>query len=88
MEDMTLRELLEHYDMHQPSDLADALDIDRRYAWQLWHGKRRFTAQQGLLLYQRKGIPIHELLLAEVEFAPSPRGRRRKRPPESPPTKE
>jgi transcriptional regulator with XRE-family HTH domain len=80
MEGMTLDELLRAYGMNQPSDLADVVDIDRRYAWQIWHGKRRITTKLALLLFERKGIPLEHLLRAQARKAPVPRGPRRKRP--------
>jgi hypothetical protein len=75
---MTLQTLLSNYGIHRPIDLARALDIDRRYAWMLWQGKRLFTSTLALRLYERKGIPIHELLRAPVDPQPLPRGRPRK----------
>jgi plasmid maintenance system antidote protein VapI len=80
---MTLQALLQQYSMKRPIDLARALDIDRRYAWMLWHGHRKFTAKLALRLYEEKGIPIHELLRAQVAPEPVPRGRPpRQQPPE------
>jgi hypothetical protein len=76
-----LQELLQQYGMKRPIDLAHAVDIDRRYAWMLWHGHRKFTARLALKLYESKGIPIHELLRAQVAPEPVPRGRPRKEPP-------
>lgn len=76
--------LLEQHSIRQPADLAAVLDISRAYAWQLIHGKRKFTAAQALRLYQAKGIPIHELLQAQIDPKPAPRGRPRKPPPEAP----
>jgi transcriptional regulator with XRE-family HTH domain len=79
---MTLDRLLEAHSIRQPADLAKVLNISRAYAWQLMHGRRKFTAAQALKLYKDKGVPIHELLEAQVEPKPVPRGRPRKRPPE------
>jgi len=81
MEGMTLQELLKTYGIHRPSDLAHAAGIDRRHAWLIWHGKSRIGGTLGLRLYESKGIPIHEVLRAEVEpdhTNPSPKGRPRK----------
>jgi plasmid maintenance system antidote protein VapI len=77
---MTLDTLLEHYKIYTPNDLAAVLGIHRAYAWQLLHGKRQFTTKQALQLYRVKGIPIHELLQAQVAPKPALRGRPRKRP--------
>jgi hypothetical protein len=79
---MTLQTLLSHYGIHRPIDLARAIDIDRRYAWMLWWGKRQFTPTLALKLYERKGVPIHDLFRAPADAKPLPRGRPRKRPPE------
>ena len=72
---MTLQALLQDYGMHRPIDLAHAVDIDRRYAWMLWHGHRKFTAKLALRLYETKGIPIHDLLRAQADPRPVPKGR-------------
>jgi transcriptional regulator with XRE-family HTH domain len=84
MEGMTLQELLKTHGIHRPSDLAETVEIDRRYAWMLWHGKRRFSKRLALLLYDRKGIPMHELLrsVPATDTPPEdrpPRGRPPKR---------
>jgi hypothetical protein len=79
---MTLQTLLSHYGIQRPIDLARAIDIDRRYAWMLWWGKRQFTPTLALKLYERKGVPIHDLFRAPADPKPLPRGRPRKRPPE------
>jgi transcriptional regulator with XRE-family HTH domain len=76
-----LGQLLEEHSIRQPADLAKVLNISRSYAWQLMHGRRKFTADQALKLYEEKGIPIHELLRAQVLPKPIPRGRPRKEPP-------
>jgi hypothetical protein len=81
MEGMILQELLKTYGIHRPSDLAHAAGIDRRHAWLIWHGKSRIGGTLALRLYESKGIPIHEMLRAEVELDntnPSPKGRPRK----------
>jgi transcriptional regulator with XRE-family HTH domain len=70
--------LLERHSIRQPKDLAAVLNISRAYAWQLMHGKRKFTTSQALRLYESRGVPIHELLQAQVDPKPSPRGRPRK----------
>jgi transcriptional regulator with XRE-family HTH domain len=87
MEGMTLRELLKNYGLHRPSELAETAEIDRRYAWMLWHGKRHFRSRLALRLFDRKGIPVHELLRAvpATDIPPEekpPRGRAPKRRPE------
>ena len=48
---------LSNYGIRRPIDLARALDIDRRYAWVLWWGKRQFTSTLALKLYDREGSP-------------------------------
>jgi hypothetical protein len=73
-----LQTLLSNYGIKRPIDLARALDIDRRYAWMLWQGRRTFTPTLALRLYERKGVPIHELFRAPAEPKPLPRGRPRK----------
>jgi hypothetical protein len=81
MEGMTVQELLKTYGIHRPSDLAHAAGIDRRHAWLIWHGKSRIGGTLALRLYESKGIPIHEVLRAEVapdQTTPSPKGRPRK----------
>jgi plasmid maintenance system antidote protein VapI len=79
---MTLQHLLQAHGVARPADLADILEVDRRYAWALWHGKRRFSTRMALKLYDAKGVPVHELLRASVVPGPLPKGRRPKRPPE------
>jgi plasmid maintenance system antidote protein VapI len=76
---MTLQELLNTYRIHRPSDLAQAAQIDRRHAWMIWHGKRGIGPKLALRLFERRGIPIHELLRAKAAPTMSPRGRPRKR---------
>jgi transcriptional regulator with XRE-family HTH domain len=86
MEGMTLQALLEQYGIHRPSELAAAADIDRRHAWQIWHGKVRIGHVVALRIFESTGIPIHELLRAGAEPKPPPRGRPpKKHPPEPPP---
>ena len=75
---MTLQTLLQAYGVSRPADLADILGVDRRYAWALWHGKRRFSTNMALKLYDAKKIPVHELLRATIEKEPLPKGRRPK----------
>jgi plasmid maintenance system antidote protein VapI len=82
MEGMTLQTLLQNYGVSRPADLADILGVDRRYAWALWHGKRGFSTKMALKLYDSKGVPVHELLRAQVVKSPLPKGRRPKRPSE------
>jgi transcriptional regulator with XRE-family HTH domain len=79
---MTLDQLLERHSIRQPADLAAVLNISRAYAWQLMHGRRKFTTDQAVRLYEAKGVPIYELLRAQVDPKPAPRGRPRKRPAE------
>jgi len=79
---MTLATLLEQHSIRTPADLAAVLSISRAYAWQLMHGRRKFTAAQALRLYEVKGIPIHDLLRAYAGPQSFPRGRPRKQPPE------
>jgi transcriptional regulator with XRE-family HTH domain len=76
---MTLQSLLQSYGVSRPADLADILGVDRRYAWALWHGKRRFSTNMALKLYDAKKIPMHELLRATISKDPIPKGRRPKR---------
>jgi plasmid maintenance system antidote protein VapI len=75
---MTLQNLLQNYGVSRPADLADILGVDRRYAWALWHGKRGFSTKMALKLYDSKGVPVHELLRAQVVKSPLPKGRRPK----------
>jgi plasmid maintenance system antidote protein VapI len=82
---MTLQTLLQTYGVSRPADLADILDVDRRYAWALWHGKRHFSTRMALKLYDAKGIPVHELLRAQIVRSPLPKGRRPKRTEGEPP---
>ncbi len=84
MEGMTLEDLLVTYGFRRPADLAHALDIDRRYAWQLWHRKRPFPVRLALQLYDMTGIPLHELLRAPAGPSRVPKGRPPKRPPDAP----
>ena len=81
---MDLDELLNHYGFHRPADLARALEIDRRYAWQLWHRKRPFPVRLALRLFDLKGIPLDQLLRAPPGPSRVPRGRPRKPSPERP----
>ena len=82
---MTLQELLAQYGIKRPSDLALAAQIDRRHAWMIWHGTRRIGHKLALRLYESKGIPIHDLLRAELK-APvdTPKGRPRRKCPDAP----
>ena len=80
---MTLDALLERHSIRQPKDLATVLNISRAYAWQLMHGRRKFTTAHALRLYEARGVPIHELLQAQVDPKPATRGRPRKPPPEA-----
>jgi transcriptional regulator with XRE-family HTH domain len=81
---MTLTQLLQRYAIEQPKDLAKVLGISSAYAWQLLRGKRKFTTAQAVRLHEAKGVPIYELLRADIDREPPkfPRGRPRKRPPE------
>jgi plasmid maintenance system antidote protein VapI len=81
MEGMTLQELLRSKGVTKPSELAHAIDIDRRAAWRIWHGKRKIGAKMALRIFERFGIPVHEILRAEAVPEASPRGRPRKQPP-------
>jgi plasmid maintenance system antidote protein VapI len=78
---MTLNELLKDHGIHRPSDLRALLGIGRQYAWQLWHGKRKFTPEQALKLLDAHGVPMDQLYRAEIptERSPSPKGRPRKK---------
>jgi hypothetical protein len=85
---MTVQMLLRKYNIHGPSDLVQALSIDRRYAWMLWRGKRKFTLAHAVALNRHKRVPIPALFEAEPDppedQKPLPRGRpkgRRKKPP-------
>ena len=82
---MTLQELLRSKGITRPSELASVLDVDRRYAWRIWKGERKLGARLALKLYERLGIPVHEILRAEATPTETPKGRPRKRPPETPP---
>jgi transcriptional regulator with XRE-family HTH domain len=83
MEGMTLQELLRSKGITKPIELAHVLGVDRRSAWRIWHGHRRIGARMALRLFERLGIPVHELLRAEAApDQPVPKGRPRKRPPE------
>ena len=77
---MTLDELLKSHGIHRPADLKALLGIQRQYAWQLWHGKRRFTPEQALKLLDVHGVPMDELYRAEPppEEIKAPKGRPRK----------
>jgi transcriptional regulator with XRE-family HTH domain len=83
-EGMTLDALLREHGIKRPADLAKVLDIGRQYAWQLWHGQRKFTTAQALRLLDEKGVPIEQLLRAQVEPGPVPKGRPRKEEQEPP----
>jgi plasmid maintenance system antidote protein VapI len=77
-----LQELLRSKGITRPSELARVLEIDRRSAWRIWHGKRKIGARMALRLFERLEIPVHELLRAQADPGQTPRGRPRKRPPE------
>jgi hypothetical protein len=82
--------LLRKYDIHGPSDLVQTLGIDRRYAWMLWRGRRKFSLAHAVALNRRKRVPIPALFEAVPDppeaQEPLPRGRpkgqRKKQPPE------
>ena len=88
MEGMTLQELLRSKGITRPSQLAEALGVDRRAAWRIWHGKRRVGARMALRLIESLGIPVHEILRAEVVPDKPPRGRPPKPNPEEGPAHE
>jgi hypothetical protein len=81
---MTLEQLLKQHGIHRPADLKALLGIERQYAWQLWHGVRKFTPEQALRLYDAKGVPMEQLYRVEAPQkdtarAEVPKGRPRKR---------
>jgi transcriptional regulator with XRE-family HTH domain len=78
--------LLAQHGIHRPADLADVLGVSLSYAWQLLHGRRKFTTTHALRLYHDRGVPIHALLEAQVRPTSVPRGRRLKHlsPPKPP----
>jgi transcriptional regulator with XRE-family HTH domain len=87
---MTLKALLEAHGMTQPADLADVLEIDRRHAWLIWWGKQGLSRDLALKLYDRRGIPLDQLLRTTgkpTKDHQMPKGRRpgRHRPPHRPP---
>jgi hypothetical protein len=76
---MTLKALLEAHGMTQPADLADVLEIDRRHAWLIWWGKQGLSRDLALKLYDRRGIPLDQLLRATgrpTKDHQMPKGRR------------
>jgi hypothetical protein len=75
---MTLDELLKSYGIHRPADLKGLLGIERQYAWQLWHGVRKFTPEQALKLFDARGVPMDQLYRATIAPGPVPKGRPRK----------
>jgi hypothetical protein len=77
---MSLQTLLREYGITRPSELAAALDVDRRYASMVWRGQRKLGAKLAMRLWRAKRIPLERLLEEEVEDVPTPRGRPRKRP--------
>jgi transcriptional regulator with XRE-family HTH domain len=81
---MTLQELLRSKGITKPGELAQALKVDRRYAWRIWHGQRKIGAKLALRLFERLGIPVHEILRAEADPQPVPKGRPRKQQPPRP----
>jgi hypothetical protein len=80
-----LKALLEAHGMRRPADLADVLEIDRRHAWLIWWGEQGLSRKLALKLYDRRGIPLDQLLRATgkpVKDHRTPKGRRpRQRPP-------
>jgi transcriptional regulator with XRE-family HTH domain len=84
---MTLQELLEQHGIHQPIELARLLDIDRRHAWEILHGKIRLAPRFALALHDQLGIPLDQLLRAGVKPKPARRGRPPKTSPPKPPSK-
>jgi hypothetical protein len=84
---MTLKSLLEAHGMKRPSDLAHALEIDRRHAWLIWWGEQGLSRDLTLKLYERTGIPLEQLMRATGkpirDKTQTPKGRvPRKRAPE------
>jgi transcriptional regulator with XRE-family HTH domain len=75
---MTLDQLLKSYGIHRPADLKALLGIERQYAWQLWHGTRKFTPEQALKLLDARGVPMDKLYRADVAPSSVPKGRPRK----------
>jgi hypothetical protein len=67
--------------IRQPIELARLLGIDRRHAWEILHGKIRLAPRFVLVLHERLGIPLEDLLRATVKPLPARRGRPRKSPP-------
>jgi plasmid maintenance system antidote protein VapI len=77
---MTLSELFKKHGIDRPADLVALLGVTRQYAWQLWHGTRKFTPDQALKLFDERGVPMEQLYRAETApVAPVPKGRPRKR---------
>ena len=72
-------ELLQTHGIHRPADLVALLGVSRQYAWQLWHGTRKFTPGQALTLFDARGVPMDQLYRADVAPSPVPKGRPRKR---------
>jgi hypothetical protein len=75
---MTLKALLKAHGMTRPADLAHALEIDRRHAWLIWWGKQGLSRTLALKLYERRGIPLDQLLRATekpVKDQRTPKGR-------------
>jgi hypothetical protein len=82
-----LKALLKAHGMTRPADLAHALGIDRRHAWLIWWGKQGISRTLALKLYERRGIPLDQLLRATEkpvrDKTQTPKGRvPRQRPPE------
>jgi transcriptional regulator with XRE-family HTH domain len=76
---MTLDQLLKRHGIHRPADLVAILGVNRQYAWQLWHGRRKFTPTQALKLLDARSVPMDQLYRAAVAPSPVPKGRPRKR---------
>jgi hypothetical protein len=81
---MTLKALLEAHGMRQPADLADVLEIDRRHAWLIWWGKQGLSRDLALKLYDRRGIPLDQLLRATGKPLKDPRIPKGRRPRQRP----
>jgi transcriptional regulator with XRE-family HTH domain len=76
---MTLDQLLKLHGIHRPADLVAILGVNRQYAWQLWHGRRKFTPEQALKLLDARGVPMDQLYRSAFERSAVPKGRPRKR---------
>src|SRR5262245_23361658 len=82
---MTLQTLLQQHGITAIKELMHRTGLSRQHSWNLWHGYAGVGKATALLLHEKLGIPIEELIRVDPVPAatrpgmapPRPRGRPR-----------